>query len=247
MNVRHRLPSAAAAFGHAAVSDRCQRLRGRLADPAAESGDGRGVRCRVDWVRHDVDARGRLARRGRRELAERDGHQDRPRTAYKPDVQFAPLYLAKGTATSREGLDIDFQYGDESSFVQLVAAGRRSHHGQRRPGDPGSGQGSASALRNGVTSASRSPSSPTTRPWTIRPRSSVIASGCRRPLWRAIGVAGPRGQQARPGPDPQRGEGCNRSRRCCKEGWMPRSATPWTSGTPEGQGEAGGGHRSPTP
>ncbi len=42
---------------------------------------------------------------------------------YRPDVQFAPLYLAqeRGYYTDR-GFDVSFEYGDEATFVRLVAA-----------------------------------------------------------------------------------------------------------------------------
>jgi NitT/TauT family transport system substrate-binding protein len=42
---------------------------------------------------------------------------------YKPDVQFTPLYVAIARGYFRaEGLDVELRYGDESSFVRLVAA-----------------------------------------------------------------------------------------------------------------------------
>jgi len=41
---------------------------------------------------------------------------------YMPDVQFAPLYVAQARGYyEAEGFDVTFEYGDESTFVRLVA------------------------------------------------------------------------------------------------------------------------------
>jgi NitT/TauT family transport system substrate-binding protein len=45
---------------------------------------------------------------------------------YRPDVQFAPLYVAQERGYFRDaGLDVQFDYGDESQQVRQVAAGER--------------------------------------------------------------------------------------------------------------------------
>lgn len=45
---------------------------------------------------------------------------------YQANVQFAPLYLAEDRGYYREeGLDVQFEYGDESQQVRLVAVGKR--------------------------------------------------------------------------------------------------------------------------
>jgi NitT/TauT family transport system substrate-binding protein len=45
---------------------------------------------------------------------------------YQPNVQFAPLYLAEDRGYYRDaGLDLRFEYGDESQQMRLVAAGER--------------------------------------------------------------------------------------------------------------------------
>jgi len=45
---------------------------------------------------------------------------------YRPDVQFAPLYLAQDRGYYEDaGLDVQFVYGEEDKIVRLVAAGER--------------------------------------------------------------------------------------------------------------------------
>jgi NitT/TauT family transport system substrate-binding protein len=42
---------------------------------------------------------------------------------YKPDVQFTPWYVAQSAGHfADEGLDVSFEYGDEASFLRIVAA-----------------------------------------------------------------------------------------------------------------------------
>jgi NitT/TauT family transport system substrate-binding protein len=43
---------------------------------------------------------------------------------FRPDVQFAPFYLAQARGYFRDaGLDVSFEYGDESNLLRLAAAG----------------------------------------------------------------------------------------------------------------------------
>lgn len=43
---------------------------------------------------------------------------------YKPDVQFTPLYVAQAKRHfAEQGLEVTLQYGDESQFLRLLAAG----------------------------------------------------------------------------------------------------------------------------
>jgi NitT/TauT family transport system substrate-binding protein len=45
---------------------------------------------------------------------------------FRPNVQFAPLYLAQDRGYYRDaGLEVTFDYGDEADLVRLVAAGER--------------------------------------------------------------------------------------------------------------------------
>ena len=125
MNVRHRLPSAAAALVTlllATVATACE----------ADSPTQPQIQATVEAS--DAGSTGSAMTSTLAAGSTAGGVASSPNVTvtkitlglpYKPDVQFAPLYLAKENGHyAAEGLDVDFQYGDESSFVQLVAAGK---------------------------------------------------------------------------------------------------------------------------